>query len=73
VVIRHSYVRSGFLSHRDEDDTERIKEIHGRSIDYLKWVLDKVRFSINRWGSKLGLQLVVLFAVQGREERMMQC
>jgi hypothetical protein len=38
-----SHIRSGFISHRDEDDPDRIRQVLEQSRKDLQWILEKVQ------------------------------
>jgi hypothetical protein len=38
-----SHIRSGFISHRDEDDPDRIRQVIQQSRKDLQWILEKVQ------------------------------
>ena len=41
-VLYVSHVRSGFISHRDEDDDERIRHVLTQAESDMAWILEKV-------------------------------
>jgi hypothetical protein len=43
----HSFVRSGFISHSDEDESDRIASIQVEAEKQLQWILQKVFVALN--------------------------